>query len=56
MVMEGIIDVTKNRVIFIPSKLCKMLQRYIRKNNIKMELYLLPERGNRLTEVISGQR
>ena len=46
----------KNRVIFIPSKLCKMLQRYIRKIILKMELYLLPERGNRLTEVISGQR
>ncbi len=38
----------KNRVIFIPSKLCKMLQRYIRKNNIKNGAVFVTRKGKPL--------
>lgn len=38
----------KNRVIFIPSKLCKMLQRYIREKNIKNGAVFVTRKGNPL--------
>lgn len=38
----------KNRVIFIPSKLCKMLQQYIRKNNIKNGSVFVTRKGKPL--------
>ncbi|NDO20275.1 tyrosine-type recombinase/integrase [Lachnospiraceae bacterium MD329] len=38
----------KNRVIFIPSKLCKMLQRYIREKNIRNGAVFVTRRGKPL--------
>lgn len=38
----------KNCVIFIPSKLCKMLQRYIREKNIKNGAVFVTRKGNPL--------
>lgn len=38
----------KNRVIFIPSKLCTMLMRYIRKNDIKSGSVFITRRGKPL--------
>lgn len=38
----------KNRVIFIPSKLCKMLQRYIRENNIRKGAVFVTKNGKPL--------